>query len=92
MKVDFCFWDELGLCDDKNLDGYLVTMTTGCVFRIHYDGKDMAVNAKYELLPWKKTVEVDVGEVPEVNVYMLFKHVRFTSNIPRKVARYHHWH
>uniref|UniRef100_A0A7E4V992 MSP domain-containing protein n=1 Tax=Panagrellus redivivus TaxID=6233 RepID=A0A7E4V992_PANRE len=83
-------------CDDENLDGYLVTMTTGCVFRIHYDGKDMAVNAKYELLPWKKTVEVDVGDASEVNVYMLFnwekksedhiKQFRFTSKKTRRVA------
>uniref|UniRef100_A0A7E4W4Q7 MG3 domain-containing protein n=1 Tax=Panagrellus redivivus TaxID=6233 RepID=A0A7E4W4Q7_PANRE len=56
--------------DGGNMDGYLVTMTVQCKFRINYKGKNTVLDARAEMLPWQKTVELNIGDAMTLDVFM----------------------
>uniref|UniRef100_A0A7E5A0L3 MG3 domain-containing protein n=1 Tax=Panagrellus redivivus TaxID=6233 RepID=A0A7E5A0L3_PANRE len=82
--------------DGGNMDGYLVTMTAQCKFRIKYKKKSKTLDATEEKLPWQETTEVNIGNATTVDVYMrhdeashgevLVKQFIFKTKKDRKVS------
>uniref|UniRef100_A0A7E4W5C4 Tudor domain-containing protein n=1 Tax=Panagrellus redivivus TaxID=6233 RepID=A0A7E4W5C4_PANRE len=81
------------MVESGNMDGYLVTTATQCSFRICYKRKERLISAETDLLPWAKTVKVNVGDAAEVTIYMKFqleealvKQFKFKEKKNRKVS------
>uniref|UniRef100_A0A7E4UXK3 Ig-like domain-containing protein n=1 Tax=Panagrellus redivivus TaxID=6233 RepID=A0A7E4UXK3_PANRE len=55
---------------DGTNNEYKVTMTTACEFRINWKDNETKVDVTKKLLPLKETIELNIGDVPEVNVFM----------------------
>uniref|UniRef100_A0A7E4V7I3 DUF4139 domain-containing protein n=1 Tax=Panagrellus redivivus TaxID=6233 RepID=A0A7E4V7I3_PANRE len=81
---------------DTFLDGYQVSMPVDCIFKIKYGNKETKIDEKQEPVPWQKTVNIDVGNAPKVDIYVeffadkakehLFKQFNFKTAKKRKVA------
>uniref|UniRef100_A0A7E5A032 MG3 domain-containing protein n=1 Tax=Panagrellus redivivus TaxID=6233 RepID=A0A7E5A032_PANRE len=96
LDVDYLIPYMWNKHDGGNMDGYLVTMTVQCKFRINYNGKNTVLDARAEMLPWQKTVELNIGDAMTLDVFMdqihnfggedHVKQFKFTSKKSRKVS------